>query len=520
MSLVASIFLDDVKLPNDATWFYFSALLAIALFFKFTRLLSMRNLDILTLFLLMPGLLLLRENPQNWYGYLWLICGSIYFLVRCLADLALVRRPALGPNLGGGGLVWMAGALFVCLTTVAYRQPSQSMVGSVPAFIEIAQQEVENALAAGGFTPKQPTSPQHFSPATEERGKGEGGPGTATASGQGESAANRNMTREQVGLTGQTCLVTQVIASQANAAGGVPVGPLVQVIAAVKIAELDTQAPVGLSVRFWVGRSFAILCHMAIVAGLIVIGWRHFQDIHIGMAAATFYLLLPCTAFQVSQVHHVWPSALIIWAIAAYRLPALAGLLLGLATGTVYFPLILFPLWFSFYRRRGAGRFAGAFALSALVCLGLMALVLWMLGELDQTLRSALSLSDWQPWKEPKAPGLWRGIHWAYRTPIFIAYLAFVTAMAFWPSPKNLGHVLALTAAALIGIQFWYADRGGVYVLWYLPVFLLIVFRPNLLDRRPLPIRSESDWLLRLQRTLARWATSYFHPSGQAATIK
>src|SRR5215470_13001182 len=53
----------DITLPNPTTWFYFSGLLAVALFFKFSRLLSMRNLDVLTLYLFMPGLLLLADTP-------------------------------------------------------------------------------------------------------------------------------------------------------------------------------------------------------------------------------------------------------------------------------------------------------------------------------------------------------------------------------------------------------------------------------------------------------------------------
>ena len=60
MSATASIFL-DFNLPNATTWFYFSGLLAIALFFKFSRLLSIRNWDVLTLFLLVPGLLLVQH---------------------------------------------------------------------------------------------------------------------------------------------------------------------------------------------------------------------------------------------------------------------------------------------------------------------------------------------------------------------------------------------------------------------------------------------------------------------------
>src|SRR5215471_3320547 len=109
-----SVFL-RFNLPNATTWFYFSLLLAVALFFKFSRFLSVRNLDVLTLFLLVPGLLLLRETRGSWWGYLWLFCGSGYFLARCLFDLTLVRRPALAPNLNLSGLAWLGGALFVCL---------------------------------------------------------------------------------------------------------------------------------------------------------------------------------------------------------------------------------------------------------------------------------------------------------------------------------------------------------------------------------------------------------------------
>src|ERR1700730_1218722 len=99
MIALASIFL-EFNLPNATTWFYFSMLLAVALFFKFTRLLSVRNLDVLSLFLLGSGYLLLLEGgASERLGYAWLICGSGYYLFRCLLDLALVRRPALGANL-------------------------------------------------------------------------------------------------------------------------------------------------------------------------------------------------------------------------------------------------------------------------------------------------------------------------------------------------------------------------------------------------------------------------------------
>jgi hypothetical protein len=262
--------------------------------------------------------------------------------------------------------------------------------------------------------------------------------------------------------------------------------------------------------RRWVGRGLAILCHLAIFAGLVVVGRRHFQDLHAGMAAGTFYLLLPYTAFHVEQWHHVWPMALVVWAVVFYRKPALAGALLGLAAGTVYFPLLIVPVWWSFYRGRGAGRFGGTFVLAYGLCLAATGLILWYDNELANSIQSLRTLPDWQPWLKPDAStqGFWTGMEraWAYRMPVFVACMALTVTTAFWPSPKNLAHVLALSAAALVGVQFWYADQGGVYVLWYLPLLLLIVFRPNLSDRRPLPINPETDWLFRSGRLVLRVA--------------
>ncbi len=262
-------------------------------------------------------------------------------------------------------------------------------------------------------------------------------------------------------------------------------------------------------------RSLAIACHVAIVAALIFIGYRHFQDKHGGVAAAAFYLLLPYTylllpysELNLGQWHHVWPTAMILWAIACYRWPTIAGVFMGLAVGIVYFPALLLPLWISFYWRRGAGRFIGATLLTAALCLVLIGGML-VAGKLPQELGA--NLADWQPWKElnpAETHGFWTSVNWAwaYRIPVFVVFVAFVIATAFWPAPKNLAHLTALSAAVFCALQLWYADQGGIYVFWYLPLVLVLVFRPNLSDRRPLPIVPETDWLARLVNSLAHFA--------------
>jgi hypothetical protein len=460
MFALSSIF-HNFWLPNATTWFYFSLLLAVALFFKFSRLLSVRNWDVVTMFLLVPGILILEDarpapaqqtvaaasmvagfggnalagpavmagnvaplahandavpKPSLRWGYVWLLCGSAYLLFRCLFDLALVQRPALAPNLNFGGLAWLAGTLFICLTAVAFRPEERN----------------NNA------------DPRRTVPAPEE---------TDTTKVGRESAA----------------------------------------------LELGQRSFEG-----WGRRTMAVICHLIVASGLVVIGKLHFQDTLAGMAAATFYLMLPYTGHYVPYLLHVWPMALIVWALALYRLPTVAGLLLGLAAGTIYFPVLLFPLWLSFYWGRGAGRFSLAFVGAAALALGVTGLILLYSDDLGERIREAIALSDWQPWKVPDAEGFWKGVHWAYRIPVFIAFMAFVVTTAFWPAPKNLGHVIALSAAVLIGVQFWYADRGGEYVLWYLPLLLLLVFRPNLSDRRPVPIAGELDWVVSTGRALSR----------------
>jgi hypothetical protein len=248
--------------------------------------------------------------------------------------------------------------------------------------------------------------------------------------------------------------------------------------------------------RFWVERSVSISAHLLVTIGLLMIGMRTYGDSLTGIAMACLYLLLPCTGYQVSQIHHVWPALFFLGAILWFRNPFISGSMLGIAAGSVFFPILLFPLWFGFYRGRGTGRFTLGFFLALSLSLGATAAILLSSGEFNQYLRVALSLSDWQAWKAPKTESIWTGSRWAYRLPVFIAYMAFIILTAFWPKPRHLGHVIAQSAAVVIGVQFWYADQGGTYVLWYVPLLLLMVFRPNLSDVRPPEINSGS-WSLR-----------------------
>ena len=201
------------------------------------------------------------------------------------------------------------------------------------------------------------------------------------------------------------------------------------------------------------------------------------------MAAASIYL--PYTAYHADQ-YHVLPTAPCSGRSRVSK--ARTGrALLACRRAPVIVALLLFRGWVLL---RGGGRFLCGFFLAVLVCGLLIVGILWTDDNLTLSIQASLSLSDWQPWQQPNpqlTKGFWTGVAWApaYRLPVFIAFVAFVLATTFWPHPKNLAHLIALSSAILIGIQFWFADQGGVYVLWYLPLLLLMVFRPNCSDRLP-----------------------------------
>jgi hypothetical protein len=145
-------------------------------------------------------------------------------------------------------------------------------------------------------------------------------------------------------------------------------------------------------------------------------------------------------------------------------------------------------------------RFGFSFLAAVAICIGITALVIWLDGRGGLNLSAALASPDWQPWKIPAAESIWTGAHWAYRMPLFVIYVAFLIGVTVWPTPKNLSHLIALSAALLIGVQFWHADRGGAYVLWYLPLLLLMIFRPNLTAAEPPAIEASSGLMARLAR--------------------
>ena len=405
---------------DDPTWFYLSFLLSLAVYFKFSRLWSIRNLDLVLLLLISPGLLLVRDDNETVaaFGYAWLFLATAMLLVRALTDGLIRRRPRLEQNMNAAGMAFLCAATFLFLTTkLLTEQPLASTVASVHRASEFVK---------GTTTPlveKRADSSDSANNADSEAIHGASG----VANTSPESTAN---------LTDPDVVIARLI---------------------------------------------AIFAHLAVIVGLMAVGRHIFADPDVGFAMATLYMLLPCTAYDVGKTNHVLPAALIIWGIWAYRRPFLSGTLLGLACAMMFFPIFLLPLWAAFYGRRGAARFGTAVGLTTAVILSCLML---LSKDSESLVRALLGYVPWQgPLKERYCygpagkKGWWDTHEAAYVVPVFVGYLVMLVALTIWPHRKSLAHVIPSSAAIVIGTQFWY-PQGGVYVLWYLPLLLLVVFRP------------------------------------------
>jgi hypothetical protein len=419
---------------SPTTWVYVSSLIMLAVYFKFNRVFSIRNLDLIALLALAPGPLLVAHGGQlAQLGYGWLFAIGGFFLIRLLVDPMMVRRPLLEPNLSPGGLTFACVALLLFLMT--------NVIAS-----DITVDDLDGPRRAEQLLSRQ------------------------------EQKADE----PQMALHGPGYPLLHLLAS-------VPSRALIR--APVQLSEDQEQ----LMYHTAAARTMAILSHLAVVVGIVIVGYRHYANLRTGIAAATLYLLLPYTFQMVGRVDHVLPAALLVWAFVAYRRPLLSGMLLGLAIGAVYYPVFLLPLWLSFYWQRGRIRFiAGVLAMIGLLLLSLALTS----SSLESFLAQARHMFTWPGDTREQIDGFWSFTEPAYRITVATMFIVLCCSFALWPARKNLGTLLSCSAVVMLGTQFWHGQEGGLYIAWYLPMLLLTIFRPNLEDRVALTVLDES-WLSR-----------------------
>lgn len=470
------------------TWACASSVLMLALFFKFNRFWSVRNFDLLLIILLVPGLLMVEggrkwvrdfENPppaqqhspedgvdsnlpevsraaagneatgiaprsddsgsqiglsitesstntigHDWqrFGYGWLFVVGAVFLIRMLIDPNLVRRPILDPNLSIGGLVFLGCSLMLFLfANIATSEPTPDDLQGAKNAVKLIQREAAQ-------------------------------PGDI----------------EQLRRRGPGYTIFNLF----------PIIPSFENSHEIMSIDADDS---NMSRYVIAAKSLAIVSQILIVLGLILFCYWNYDNFNVGVGTATIYLLLPYTAIFTGHVMHVLPAALVLWALVSFRRPWIAGLLIGFATGVAYYPIFLLPLWASFYWERGVRRFISGVLIAIGVCVaGLMFTSVDMV-DFGQQLRAMFGF--WEPLMDG-LQGIW-ALGWSrwWRLPLLVAFVLLCVSFVTWPTKKNIGTLVAYSAAIMVAVQFWHGFYGGLYMAWYLPMVLLCFFRPNLSGR-------------------------------------
>ncbi len=420
-------------------------------------------------------------------GFIWLLTAGLFLLIRLLIDPTMVRRPLLEPNLTTGGLIFSCCSLFVFLmaNVVASRPTADDLAGPISAERMLSRQTSNDLDRHGpGYAlvfalPSLPTVKMGSNLARQRLDE----PSVRIRSWKYRADDDPAL----VGVDAEFLGITSDDVVQLQKLDGTKLS-----ISWDNLSESDQAFVKKVRAYTTIAKLVAILSHLAIVVGMISIGYWHFNNVKMGIGAATLYLMLPYTSQMTGRVDHALPAALLVWAVLCYRRPLVSGAFMGLAIGVIYYPLFLIPLWFSFYWRRGLLRFS----IGLVTVLAVMVLTLAFLStDMESFWQCFKQMFGLMPPQMEGLGGIW-GLGWApvYRYPVLAAFVAMCGSLAIWPAQKSLGTLLSLSAAVMVGTQFWHGYGGGLYLAWYLPLLLLTIFRPNLEDRVALNVVGEHWW--------------------------
>lgn len=494
------------------TWFYVSTLIILAMFFKFNRFWSVRNIDLVGLILLTPGLIFLAMWNTT-AGYYWIFVVGLAMIVRLIFDTVMVRRPLLEPNLTPGGLTFACFFLvFFVVAALAINRGQQidtvrtvrleqilttrhlhDKIGINPSTMTIPQEEL--GKLGPGFRPFLALTEQAnlaFAPPLRIREeiiqasdrKASPPSGTLTFPPDPDILPADPSPSDAPGLptpklpTDVPDIPKPMFLSD-DGTTTLPTGETLTILPSPGRPDDPVSAP-RLPMLFLI-LLLAISGHLAIVLAFVYIGHCHFGNIRTGIACATLYLLHPYTNQMLGRLDHVIPAALILWAVAMYRRPFFSGLWIGTAAALVWYPICLIPLWCSFYSRRGWIRFV----VGAGSALTLFAILLFFspasLGSYGQQLLHLAGKSALFIFTAPD--GFWSNYTMIYRVPLLAIFFALCFGMFLWPAHKHLATLLSCSALLMLGVQYWQLHQGGLFMAWYMPLLILTVFRPNLEDR-------------------------------------
>ncbi|MEZ6135513.1 MAG: hypothetical protein R3C53_11445 [Pirellulaceae bacterium] len=327
--------------PEPATWVFLASFLLLSIYFVFHRFFCVRNLDILLLVLLAPGLMMVYEGRKMKAD-----------------EIANIQSE----NLAGS---YPAGQLKAANTKwIAFQlKPDASIAPDEPSIADSEATQGEYLDEA---------QPQKWSAASLEF---YGFAGLLIASGLllirmliDPALVRRPLLVPNLSIGGLSFigislfmfLMANVITSSPRdeQTRGPQLGPgyaLLNMLPSLpttpdyqRDAWEGSVSENGDHILPTVARILAIVSNLAIVLGIVGIGYWHFDNVKTGIGCAVMYLLLPYSAQMTGNLEHVMPASCMVLALLAYRQPLIAGALIGFGAGLAYYPLFLLPLWISF----------------------------------------------------------------------------------------------------------------------------------------------------------------------------
>jgi hypothetical protein len=422
---------------NGMTLVWLSFVLVVVLFGSFSRLLSLQNLDILLIYALAPFLHIRWTNNKASYTGIFIV--TIILFARCIWEATRKNKRTMKLNIGNPRIVWalIGFALILHMLTIYERH-----IGDVGLW-----------SAIGG---------------------------------------------EYLLRTGRLPYGTEFGANCVY-------GPLMYVLfvpaglSASFIEDIPKQGFIILAdFNNWHAmrgvQTTELVLNLLVLFGLYLLARK--KSCHVtGLAVVFIYAISPYIVGMVSELgleraSHIAGMPFILFALLLLNRPAIAGLLLGIATGMLYYPLFLAPLWFGYLWRKDGIRkglvFLATYAAVGIICIIMLISMVRPIDEYESSLGAFIDdtiaqqqfkagygnspLSFWGQYPEFAVWG---------KPTAGMLYCFFCLLLAFYPRHIEFERLVALTAVVLVGTQIVLSFGGGTYIGFYLAPVLLVLFAFN-----------------------------------------
>lgn len=415
--------------PIVQVWTLLAPPVVLAIYFRFGRIWSLRNLDLALLLTISLGVVLGPKTGHNRITLLCVLTGVL--LLRLLLDSFLQRRPRIDTNVNGPGLAVLGLTGLGLIVATTFDGLAQGA--------DEASTRTTAAVAADANSPSASSDESAKTPS----------PTTVLLKRPAVKIA-REVTR-------------QVQPAKAEA------------------ADEDSSDPNTAAQQIATG-SLVVFGHLMVIVGLITLGVKTFQDPKAGVAMAALYCLLPCTVIVPRAIQYILPSGLILWAFVAHRRPVVSGILLGLACGAHMFPFVLIPIWLVYYGRETGLRFAAAWIVVLAALFGGFAFVS---SDVKSFLATSLGSIE--------VGGFWilgGELTWSSRQFDLTALIAtavglaaLLIGLAVWPRRKTFADLLAHSVAIVVAVFLWYSFQTDWFLPGVIPFVIAVAYRPKMLER-------------------------------------